>query len=65
MQTHHATPAVTAIARNIQAEMAAFMIDNGSCTRDDLLRRFTPEQIDRYGAAAAREATRRADRRAA
>lgn len=54
----------TAIARNIQAEISAFMIERGNVTRDELLQRFTPEQIDRYAPAAARAAARRADHRA-
>lgn len=61
MQTQ--TNTATTIARNIKAEMADLMMTAGSTTREDLLQRFTPEQVDKYGAAAAREATRHAERR--
>lgn len=63
MQAQHAATPATTIARNIKAEMAAFMMDRDGVTREDLLQRFTPAQVDKYGAAAAREATRNAERR--
>lgn len=66
MQTHYPTPVefVTAIARDVQSEMATFMSDYGDgLTRETLLQRFTPEQVDRYGPGAARDANRRAERR--
>ena len=53
------------ISGNIKAEMTAHMVEHPGCTREDLLQHFSPRQIDQYGAAAAREAHRRADRRAA
>lgn len=63
MQTHPTdTPAAT-VTRNVKAEMTAFMRDRGDCTREDLLQEFSPRQIDQYGAAAAREASRQANRR--
>ncbi len=62
--TENSRPAHSAIiARDIKAEMVAFMRGRGDCTREDLLQQFTPKQIDQYATAAAREANRRANRR--
>lgn len=67
MQPYYPTPVefVTTIARDIQAEMSEFMsAHGGSVTRETLLQHFTDKQIDRYGPSAARDANRRAERRA-
>ncbi len=63
-ETSTAAPATT-VVRDIKAEMAAHMVDHPGCPREDLLQHFTPKHIDQYGAAAARDANRRAQRRAA
>jgi hypothetical protein len=63
MQTQSATNPATTIVRDITAEMADFMMGRESTTREDLLLRFTPDQVDKYTDAAAREATRHAERR--
>ena len=65
MQTQSANAPATAIARNITAEMADFMMSRESTTREDLLLRFTPEQVEKYTDAAARKANRHAERRLA
>lgn len=63
MQTQTTDTAAVTV-RDIKADMVAFMRDRaGGCTREDLLQEFTSKQIDKYGAAAAREANRQANRR--
>lgn len=61
LAAHNGNAPANVIARDIKGEMTRFMTERGECTREDLLQRFTPQQIDRYGASAARAATRRAE----
>lgn len=67
MMHAHLTPYSTpVVARDIKAEMVAYMLSRGDCTREDLLLAgFTPVQIDRHGPLATQEANRRSTRRLA
>jgi hypothetical protein len=62
-----AKPHVSAIARDVEGELAELYLEYPGITRDELLMtgRFSETQLDRWGRSAATRATQNARRRAA